>query len=61
MLSVLTDVLQSQEPSLSESKAALDAALASQLEQSDVVSSEDPDSASTSGSTGLSASVTYQT
>lgn len=52
--------LQSHEPSLSAAKAALDAALASQLQQDDVISSEDPDSASTTGTTPLSAAVSYQ-
>ena len=57
---ISAEVLQSHEPSLSAAKAALDAALASQLQQDDVISSEDPDSASTTGTTPLSAAVSYQ-
>lgn len=53
-------VLQSHEPTLSAAKAALDAVLASQLQQNDVINSEDPDSASTSETTPLSATVSYQ-
>jgi len=53
-------VLQSHEPTLTEAKAALDAALASQLQQSDVIGSEDPNAASTTGTTPLSAAVSYQ-
>ena len=56
----LSGVLQSHEPTLTEAKAALDAALASQLQQSDVIGSEDPDAASTTGTTPLSAAVSYQ-
>lgn len=53
-------VLQSHDTSLSAAKAALDAALASQLQQNEVMSSEDPDTASTTGTTALSAAVSYQ-
>lgn len=53
-------VLQSHEPTLSAAKAALDAVLASQLQQNDVINSEDPDSASTSDTTPLSTTVSYQ-
>lgn len=52
--------LQSHEPSLNAAKAALDAALASQLQQNDVINSEDPDCASSTETTPLSPSVSYQ-
>lgn len=56
---VSTGVLQSHEPTLSAAKAALDAVLASQLQPNDVINSDDPDSASTSETTPLSAAVSY--
>lgn len=56
---VSTGVLQSHEPTLSAAKAALDAVLASQLQPNDVINSDDPDAASTSETTPLSAAVSY--
>ena len=60
--SVSTDVLESHE-SLNAAKAALDAALASQLQHSDVISSAEADAAaaaSTADATPLSTAVSYQ-
>lgn len=53
-------VLQSHEPSLNAAKAALDAALASQLQQNDVINSEDPDSVSTTETATMATAVAYQ-
>ena len=57
---ILTGVLQSHEPSLNAAKAALDAALASQLQQNDVINSEDPDSVSTAETATMATAVAYQ-
>ncbi|KAK2569427.1 Zinc finger protein 143 [Acropora cervicornis] len=48
------------EPSLTAAKAALDAVLASQLQQNDVISNEDPDGSSTTEAIPLTVAVSYQ-
>ena len=59
-LSFLSLCTEPHEPSLTAAKAALDAVLASQLQQNDVISNEDPDESSTTEAIPLTAAVSYQ-
>lgn len=56
----VTEDTEPHEPSLTAAKAALDAVLASQLQQNDVISNEDPDGSSTTEAIPLTAAVSYQ-